>query len=76
MSRSKAPEPRKRRFTIRALMIVILIIAIDAAAYHQAVWHESRLGAYVFLLLTIMLPMGLFIRWLMTKIDWSGNTLY
>jgi hypothetical protein len=57
-------------------MIVILIIAIDAAAYHQAVWHESRLGAYVFLLLTIMLPMGLFIRWLMTKIDWSGNTLY
>lgn len=76
MTRTAKPHIRGRQFKIRTVMLIVIIVAIDAAAYSQFVWHGSRLGLAVFLILTILLPLGLLIWWVATKIDWSGNTLY
>lgn len=67
----------KLRTSIRFLMLAVLYVAIDAAAFHHvATAADVRLGGLVLILMTVIIPIGAMILWIWSKRDKSGNTLY
>jgi hypothetical protein len=76
MRRSGKSLASRAQVKLRTIMVVVAIIAIDAAGYSQFVWHGSRIGLAVFAVLTLGMPLALLIVWIARKVDGSGNTLY
>jgi hypothetical protein len=66
----------KPRLRVWMLMVAIPYVAVDCAAFCNAIWHGSKAWAIACLVLTVFLPLFAGIWWLARRIDWSGNTLY
>jgi hypothetical protein len=62
---------RLRGMTTRSWMAVVLYAALDCAALHAALTWGSMLGLGFFVVLTVVVPIMVFLSWVIRP-----NTLY
>lgn len=68
---------RGARVTLRGLMVVVLYVAIDAAAFHHAATApDGRPGAAAFLAMTVLVPIAAGAAWAARGMHGPGKSLY